>query len=491
MQLVDLCAALGLPSDPTFEGVEITGVTHNSAWVTPGTLFVALRGANVDGHTFLPQALERGAVAVLGEGLPDGAACPLPYLTVAHGREALADAAAAVAGHPSHNLGVVGVTGTDGKTTTSWIARHLLRTAGVPTGFLSTVGYELPDGVLRQFPAHFTTPEAPQVQSFLAELVEAGAQAAIVEASSHALALDRVRAVDWDVALWTNLTSEHLDFHGTVEAYFAEKRKLVERARVAVLNLDDPWTEKLRGVAPAESTNSADGDTRAEWWAEDIVAGPRGIDFTLHSPLGDAAVTLPMVGTFNVANALGALAAVGHLSGAGLPELTAGLASVTGVPGRMELVPATDIRVIVDFAHTPTALAKVLQVLRPSTEGELRVVIGSAGGRRDPHKHALLGAAAAEFADRAILSEDDSEDTPLEFLLSEMERGASESAAGRAKNWEIIPNRNEAIRRAIGEAQPGDTILLAGKGPEDVLHRNSGDVPWNEVEEARAAIALR
>ncbi|MDN5559930.1 MAG: UDP-N-acetylmuramyl-tripeptide synthetase, partial [Ruaniaceae bacterium] len=342
MQLSTFSAALGLPTGADLAGVEITGVTHNSSWVEPGALFVALRGANTDGHAYLPQALQRGAVAVMGEGMPDGVACPVPYLTVAHGREALADAAAELAGHPSRGMGVVGVTGTDGKTTTAWMTRHLLRAVGVPTGFLSTVGYELPDGELRQFPAHFTTPEAPQVQGFLAELRAAGAQAVVLEASSHALAMDRVRAVDWDVAVWTNLTSEHLDFHGSVEAYFAEKRKLVERAKHAVLNLDDPWTERLRGIAPTETTYSADGDARADWWAEAVSEGPRGIDFRLHSPLGSGPVQVPMVGTFNVANALAALAAAAHLSGANLEALVAGVASQPGVPGRMELVPAPD-----------------------------------------------------------------------------------------------------------------------------------------------------
>lgn len=546
MLLVDLCDALGLPHEPSFAGVEVTGVTHNSSWVTPGDLFVALRGANVDGHDFLPQALERGAVAVMGEGLPDGGGCSVPYITVAHGREALADSAAEVAGNPSRQIGVVGVTGTDGKTTTSWMARHLLRSVGEPTGFLSTVGYELPDGVLRQFPAHFTTPEAPQVQSFLAELVEAGAQAAVIEASSHALALDRVRAVDWDVALWTHLTSEHLDFHGTVERYFADKRKLVERAKHAVLNLDDPWSAQLRGIAPTETTYSADGDSNADWWAEGIAEGPRGIEFTLHSPLGTAQLTVPMIGTFNVANALGALAATAHLSGAALPELVAGLAALPGVPGRMEMVgrpdrprtrsgapwtsaggvvvdhdapgiapssalpspapaasspahaagqdaPASDIRVIVDFAHTPPSLEKALTTVRTTTEGKLWVLLGSAGGPRDPYKRAPLGEVASRLADWAVFTEEDHRYTPIWDILHEMERGAREGAAasGREPNWISIPDRREAIRYAIREAQPGDTVVLAGKGPEETLERDTETIDWNEVEEAREAIALR
>lgn len=493
MMLRDLCSALGYHLDPAETDVEITGVTHNSGWVEPGDLFVAVRGATADGHSFLPQALDRGAVAVMGEGLPDGVHCPIPYVTVSSGREALADAAAELAGHPSRAMRVIGVTGTDGKTTTSWIALHVLRGLGERTGFLSTIGYELPDGVLRQFQQHFTTPESPQVQELLATMRDDDAGLAIVEASSHALAMDRVRAVDWDVAIWTHLTREHLDFHGSVEAYFAEKRKLIERAPVAVLNLDDPWVEKLRGIAPREIAYSASGNSDADWWAEKVVDGLDGITAVVHSPLGTSRLELPMVGAFNVANALAALAAAAELTDAPLTELVAALSRIPGTPGRMQLVPATDLRVIVDFAHTPTALAKALQTLRGTTDGDLWVVIGSAGGKRDPGKHPLLGEAAAEFADHAVLTEDDSEDTPLPFLLSEMERGARGAAerSGRALNWTIIGDRPEAITYALTHARAGDTVLLAGKGPEDVLHRNDGDVPWNEVREAQRAIELR
>jgi len=238
MRLGDLAAALELPLDGD-PSVEVTGVTHQADWARPGDAFVAIRGARVDGHTFISQAIERGAVAVFGEGLPQGTDCPVPYVVVPAARAALADAAAELAGHPSRGLQILGVTGTDGKTTTSCLARHLLRHAGRATGLLSTIGYELPDGVLRQPPTHFTTPEAPQVQQILADEVAAGAEAVVVESSSHALALDRVRAVDFDVAVWTNLTGEHLDFHGSMEGYFADKAKLVQRAPFAVLNVDD------------------------------------------------------------------------------------------------------------------------------------------------------------------------------------------------------------------------------------------------------------
>lgn len=496
--------AAASPSDP-----EIAGVTHNSDWVRPGDAFVALRGARVDGHTFIPQAVGSGAVVVVGEGLDDDVTCPVPYVTVPHARHALADIAAELAGHPSRELAVLGVTGTDGKTTTSWMTRHLLREAGEATGLLSTVGYELPDGVLRHFPAHFTTPEAPQVQEILREMVDGGAAAVVLEASSHALALDRVRAVDWDVAIWTHLTSEHLDFHGSVEQYFADKKLLVDRARFAILNLDDPWTGQLRGVAPGEWTYSASGNANADWYATDVNEGPRGIGFHLCSPLGETDAVVPMVGAFNVDNALAALAGAaqvmtrrGERAGGDLPQqdpggvlgtLVAGLAGFRGVPGRMELVPAHDIRVIVDFAHTPPSLEKALATVRTTAQDELWVVLGSAGGPRDPGKRAPLGEVAARLADRVVFTEEDHRDTPLADILNEMERGAREgaTAAGRAPNWESIGDRREAIRRAIGAARPGATIVLAGKGPEDTMERDTETIPWNEVAEAQEAIAAR
>lgn len=488
MKLAELAAALNLAAPA--QNPEITGVTHNAAWAEAGSVFVAIRGARVDGHTFITQAAERGAVAVVGEGLPQGQHTDLPYLQVPDARAALADIAAALHAHPSRDLKVVGITGTDGKTTTSWLTRHLLRAAGLPTGLLSTAGYELPDGALKQFPAHFTTPEAPQLQGILREMVTQGAEAAVLEASSHALALHRVRGVAWDVAIWTHLSREHLDFHGSIEGYFADKRRLIEAAPFAVLNADDHWTEHLRGLAPQEVSYSAEGRV-ADWQADNIQHSAGGLCFGVRSPLGEWQAELPMIGGFNVANALAAMAAAAHL-GATAQQLQAGLASFGGVPGRMQVVRGSgnspQPRVIVDFAHTPPSLEKALQTLRPTTAGKLWVVIGSAGGNRDPLKRAPLGEVATRTADHAIFTEEDSRDTPLEDILREMERGAQE--AGRS-NFRAIGNRQEAIRYAVTHAAPADTVLLAGKGPEDTLERAGETIPWNETAEAEAALHLR
>ncbi|MBB6096622.1 UDP-N-acetylmuramoyl-L-alanyl-D-glutamate--2,6-diaminopimelate ligase [Deinobacterium chartae] len=484
MKLSDLLHAAGYAPPADLPGdLEVRGVTHNAAWAEPGFAFVAIRGARFDGHAFLDQARARGAVLAVGEG---SAHSPLPYLRVPDPRAALADLAAALEGHPSRALRVVGVTGTDGKTTTSWLTHHLLRTAGLAPGLLSTAGYRLPGGALQHFPAHFTTPEAPQVQRVLRDILEAGGRSAVLEASSHALALERVRAVDWDVAVWTHLSREHLDFHGDLEGYFAAKARLVERAPFAVLNADDPWTARLKHRPHTTYAEQAPAD----WRASAVHEGPDGLRFRVDSPAGVLEAHLPMTGRFNVQNALAAMAAAWHL-GASADQLLSGLSSFPGVPGRMQLIPgpANDTRVIVDFAHTPPALEKALLALRPTTPGRLIVVIGSAGGNRDPGKRAPLGETATRLADLAIFTEEDCRDTPIEQILGEMARGARE--AGR-DNFVLEADRERAIRRAIlEEARPGDTVLLAGKGPEETLERAHETLPWDEAALATAVLRER
>ncbi len=496
MKLADLAAAVGADLDDRtgHDGeTEVTGVSHQADWIRPGQAFVAVRGARFDGHAFVSQAVEAGAVVVVGEGMPQDRACPVPYLRVANARAALADAATALMGRPSDDLTVVGVTGTDGKTTTSCLALHLLRATGRPTGLLSTIGYELPDGVLRQPPSHFTTPEAPQVQQILRDMVRSGATAAVVESSSHALAMDRVRGVSYDVGVWTNLTGEHLDFHGTMEQYFADKARLVARAAHAVLNVDDePWFDRLVPVATEGgrglTTYSAEG-READWRATDVAEEADAITFTLTSPEGEARARLPMIGRFNVANALAAMAAV-STTGVPAADLVGALAGFGGVAGRMEMVERRpgEPRVIVDFAHTPPSLEKALETVRVTTEGRLWVVVGSAGGPRDPSKRAPLGEVATRMADHAVFTEEDHRTTPLREILEEMERGATQ--AGRS-NFVSVGDRTEAIRHAVRQAAPDDTVLLAGKGPEETMERGEELVPWAEIEEARAALEVR
>ena len=503
--------------------VEITGITHNSSWVEPGFIFVAIRGAKSDGHAFIGQALERGAVAIVGEGLSETLEQRVPYLHVENARQALADLSSILYGHPSRELKVVGITGTDGKTTTAWLTHHLLSSAGIKTGLLSTVGYKLAGDTLHHFPAHFTTPEAPEVQRLLREMVSSGCEAAVLEVSSHALALERVRGVRFEVGVFTNLTPEHLDFHGDMQSYFAEKRKLIDQSKLGLVNADNEWTAQLQ--SPEREIQSFGVEHFSTWQAQNIVQTSHGLEFEVSAngpdPSWEAATGkafLPMIGDFNVYNALAALAAsnsilyglflvekadnnfIGHMDG------LSHLSSFAGVPGRMQLVQRSDVRfqtsetkrigssesqlprVIVDFAHTPPSLGKALQALRPTTRGRLIVVLGSAGGPRDPGKRAPLGKIATQYADHAIFTEEDCRDTPLENILKEIERGAI--TAGRS-NFESIQDRRDAIFKAILEANPEDTVLLAGKGPEDTLERAGETIAWNEVEVARDALHLK
>ncbi|WP_261665059.1 Mur ligase family protein [Deinococcus sp. Marseille-Q6407] len=486
MLLSELAAALCLhPLPESGPPTEIKSVTHRAEWVTPGALFVAIRGQQHDAHMFLDEAARRGAAAVLGEGLQPGQASPLPYLRVPDARAALADAAALLNGHPSRQLpAVIGVTGTDGKTTTAWLTAALLRAGSVPTGLLSSPGYQLPDGRLEAYPAHFTTPEAPQLQGLLRQMVQAGAQAAIIETSSHALALERVRGVDWKVGIWTHLSREHLDFHGTLEAYFAEKRKLIERSPLAVLNLDDPWTKQLRGVASQELTYSASGQPGAEWRAADLREdAPGRASFAVDGPAGAFRAALPLTGTFQMGNALAAMAAA-HRYGVTAEELKAGLAHFQGPPGRMQRLPTRpgQPQVVSDSAHTPNSLEQSLRALRPLTPGRLWAVVGSAAGGRDTSKWGPMAAAASLWADRVILTEADHRETPLEEILDVM------AAAAVRHNWERIGDRAEAIASAIEQAGPEDTVLIANKGGEHFLQRGRTIFAWNDAEAALAAL---
>lgn len=462
---------------------EVRSVTHRADWVTPGALFAAIRGQHHDGHDFMDEAAQRGAAAVLGEGLPPGTLPPLPYLQVPDARAALADAAAVLSGHPSRELRVIGVTGTDGKTTTSWLTAALLRSGGLGTGLLSSPGYQLPDGQLRAYPAHFTTPEAPQLQGLLRTMADAGAQAAVIETSSHALVLERVRAVEWDAAIWTHLSREHLDFHGTVQDYFAAKRRLIERAPLAVLNLDDPWTAQLRGVAPLELTYSATGQAGADWRAAELrsEAGGRA-SFGVDGPAGRFRATLPLTGAFQMGNALAAMAAAHHF-GVGAAELQAGLRDFRGPPGRMQLLRSGpgQPRVVSDSAHTPLSLEHALRALRPLTRGQLWAVVGSAAGGRDTSKWEPMAAAASDWADRVILTEADHRETPLEQILDVM-------AAAGGSHCQCIGDRAQAIAYAVQHAGPDDTVLIANKGGEHFLQRGRTLYRWNDAEAAEAAL---
>jgi len=492
IELKDLAATvkgtIGYTPDDAKE-VIVSGVSHNSTWVQAGDIFVAIRGKAHDGHRYIPGALARGAVAVVGEGCTDAAKLPVPYVRVSHARRALANIAALLNGYPSHRLATVGVTGTKGKTTTSWLIRHLIRTAGHKTGLLSTLGYKLDDDSLHQFPAHFTTPEAPQVQATLAQMVDRGCTHAVIEASSEALAQSRLRGTQFEVAVWTNLAPEHLNFHGDMESYFGAKRILIDASAFAVLNATDPWAMRL--ADHPHVTYSSDPEVSADWLAGNIAeaggcltfdvrypagAEPAGSAPTRSDRAGSFSVQLSLIGTYNIANALAAMAAADHL-GISIDDIQRGLSTFPGVPGRMQIVQEAPVRVILDFAHTPESLWLSLTSLRATTRGRLTVVIGSAGGQRDPRKRAPMGAIATELADTAVFTEEDCRDTPIYDILNEMKRGADEACRS---NYVLMPNRREAIHWSLSHSGPGDTVVFCGKAGEITLERADEVIPWIE-----------
>ncbi|MFD0274482.1 UDP-N-acetylmuramoyl-L-alanyl-D-glutamate--2,6-diaminopimelate ligase [Kitasatospora sp. NPDC127111] len=486
--LAEIARLLGL--DPV-EGPQVTGVTHNAREVRPGDLYVAFPGANHHGASFAGQAAAAGAVALLTDraGAELAAGTGLPVLVVDRPRARMGELAAAVYGAPSERLLMLGLTGTNGKTTTSYLVEGGLRGAGRSPGVIGTVEMRVGEERIK---SERTTPEATDLHAILAVMAEHGADAVTMEVSSHALVYGRTDGVVYDVALFNNLTPEHLDFHPDMEDYFQAKARLFQpgKSRAGVANLDDAYGRRLVAEAKIPVTSfSATGAPGADWRAVDVQLGPVGSTFRVLGPDGaeaDAAVPLP--GPFNVANAL---AAITVLVTAGLPleRAVAGVAAVPGVPGRLERVDAGQPYVaVVDYAHKPDALEAVLGSLREVTKGRLHVVVGC-GGDRDPHKRGPMGAIAARLADTALLTSDNprSED-PLAILATMLTGAASVPEAERGAVL-VVPDRAEAIHLAVARAQAGDTVLVAGKGHELGQYVRDEIRPFDDREVLREAIA--
>ncbi|MQS11852.1 UDP-N-acetylmuramoyl-L-alanyl-D-glutamate--2,6-diaminopimelate ligase [Streptomyces kaniharaensis] len=487
LPLAELARRLGL--DPV-EGGAVTGVTHDSRAVRPGDVYVAFPGANHHGAAFAAQAAAAGAVALLTDpaGAELAAGTGLPLLVVDRPRARMGELAAAVYGHPSERLLMIGLTGTNGKTTTSYLVEGGLRGAGRSPGVIGTV--EMRVGTER-IKSERTTPEATDLHAILGVMAERGADAVTMEVSSHALVFGRTDGVTYDVALFNNLTPEHLDFHPDMEDYFQAKARLFQpgKSRRGVVNLDDEYGRRLAAEAKIPVTTfSAAGAPEADWRAVDVQLGPAGSTFRVLGPDGaeaDAAVPLP--GPFNVSNAL---AAIATLVAAGLPleRAVAGVAAVPGVPGRLERVDAGQPFVaVVDYAHKPDALQAVLGSLREVTKGRLHVVVGC-GGDRDPHKRGPMGAIAARLADTALLTSDNprSED-PLAILASMLTGAAAVPEAERGDVL-VVPDRAEAIRLAVARAHAGDTVLVAGKGHELGQYVRDEIRPFDDREVLRESI---
>ena len=485
-------------------GLRARGVTSDSRQVRPGFIFVAVSGTHADGHDFVAASAALGAVAAIVERPVAGAA--LTQLVVDDARRVLATAAAWWYGDPSRELGIVGITGTDGKTTTAFLATAVLEAAGISTGLITTAVAQV--GSLRTAnPEHITTPEAPQLQRILRAMAAAGNEAAVVETTSHGLALNRVAEIAYDVAIFTNLTHEHLELHGSFEAYRDAKLSLFRglgrrgpakrtaRAwpRVAIVNADDAaaplFVEAARAAGARVLTygRTATADVRAL----EMVDGARGMRIDVATPGWHGIVELRLAGSFNVHNAL-AVVALGEALGLDGDRVRAGLASVEGVPGRMERVDCGQpFGVIVDYAHSPASLEKVLGELAPMAAaggGGLIAVFGSAG-ERDVRKRPMMGRIAAEYCRVVVVANEDPRGEDAMTIIDEIAAGAEGSAEGRHDREILrIADRRAAIEAAFERARPGDVVLLAGKGHEQTIITADGPTPWDERSEAVRAL---
>jgi UDP-N-acetylmuramoyl-L-alanyl-D-glutamate--2,6-diaminopimelate ligase len=440
--------------DAAWSDVAVSGVTLDSRRVHPGDLYAALPGAHAHGAAFAAEAQAAGAVAALSDHPVDG----LPTVQVADPRAVLAAVAAETYGRPADALTMLGVTGTNGKTTVTYLLQAGLDEPGLTTGLIGTVETRLAGEVV---PSVRTTPEAPDLQALLAVARERGVDAVVMEVSSHALELHRADEIPFAAGIFTGLTQDHLDFHGSMDRYFAAKARLFEpgRCRAAVVSIDDAWgrrlVEQLRQPLVTYAVDSADAD----WSAVDVDGDARGSRFRALGPAGeDVRVRVPMPGSFNVANALGALAALVAV-GVAVEVAAAGISSATGVPGRFERVEAGQpYAALVDYAHTPDAVERALAALRPLTPGRLVIALG-AGGDRDPGKRPHMGRAAVEGADLVVFTSDNprSED-PMAILAAMTD--------GLRGQYVVEPDRRAGIACAAAGLGVGDTLLVAGKGHE-------------------------
>ncbi|HEX7735937.1 MAG TPA: UDP-N-acetylmuramoyl-L-alanyl-D-glutamate--2,6-diaminopimelate ligase [Ktedonobacteraceae bacterium] len=476
--------------------MEITSLAYDSRQVQPGGLFLAVPGEHTDGRRFLMDAAQRGAQAALG---PDDAGeTPLPYIEVANIRAALADLACVFYGQPAQDLCTIGVTGTDGKTTTSNLISTILDAAGKRNGLMTTANFKI-SGQEWQNSTRQSTLEALDIQQFLRRLLDAGATHAVIESTSHGLELQRVRGCAFDIGVVTNITHEHLDFHKTLENYRRAKARLFEMldptrdkglgvAPVAILNQDDVSYEVLKPYCRVPIL-SYGIDTPASVRAVDLRLGASASRFRVLLPDGEVEIVTRLVGRFNVSNCLAAITTAYSL-GISPALIAETLATVQGVTGRMERIDeGQPFTVIVDYAHTPDSLEKVLSILRPLTNGKLMAVFGSAG-ERDRQKRPIMGKIAAQLTDFFVITDEDPREEDREHILQEIAAGARSLGKNEGSDFLCISDRREAIAAAFARAGEGDTVLLAGKGHEQSIIIGTTKMPWDDRRVAREQLAL-
>jgi len=471
----------------------VTGVNADTRRLQPGEIFVALPGNHVDGARFVRDAVRLGAAAIVTQS-SDHVDSTVPLVRVSDARTALSRLAATYWNNPSRELRVVGITGTDGKTTTTFLTAAVLEGGGHSTGYVSTVDLKIGRRRLSN-PDRTTTPQPPELHRRLREMVDAGNTHAVVESSSHGLRLSRLNDVAYDVAVMTNVTSEHLELHGTVEQYRLDKARLFTMLgrsydkgveRVGVVNADDPSADLfLRATAGPTLTYGT--YRHADVVAQDIRQTPEGIRFKVRHQQAREEVLLPLLGAYNVYNALAA-ACVGIWKGIPLPSVLRALEGFTGVPGRMQRIDVGQpFGVVVDYAHTADALEKALRTLRPATGGKLIVVFGSAG-ERDRAKRPALGAVAQAWADYTILTNEDPRGEDELAILREIAAGAEREGGLECRDFALVADRQEAIHAAFERSEAGDIVLLAGKGHETSIELADRSLPWSDADAARVAL---
>jgi len=490
----------GLPegTDPTSLPA-IRRVQHDSRAVEAGDLFVCIPGERADGHDFAQQAVEAGAVALVASAdrVADLGGLGVPVVGVRDPRAAMASIAAAHEGYPGRELTVIGITGTDGKSTTAFLTVAALEAAGLQVGLLSTIETRI-RGEVVPMAARLTTQEAPVVQRLLGDMVEAGCTHAIVEATSHGLALHRLDECTFDVGVFTNLSPDHLDFHGTFEEYRKTKGMLFEMLndqphgapqRTAVLNADDQSWQYFAGRTRARVVTYGIENDSSDVQTDDLMEWSDGSTFTLTAGDDSIEASVRLPGRFNVSNATAAITA-GAALGLEIEALAAGVAACRGVPGRMEPISGAPFDVIVDYAHTPKAMRLVLETLRLVVRGRLIVLFGCAG-ERSPDRRSGLGSVAAELADYTVLTEEDPRSEPSEAIIAEIAIAMTAGGAVEGEQFERVLDRREAIDRALALAEAGDLVLIAGKGHERSIERADGAQSWDDREVTREQISQR
>jgi UDP-N-acetylmuramoyl-L-alanyl-D-glutamate--2,6-diaminopimelate ligase len=465
MKLRDLIAGCNIRSAAGDLDIEIAGLAYDSRKVSSGYLFVAVRGMQTDGNRFVPQAIARGAVAVVSSS-PPTESIAMPWVQVYDERDALAALAATFHHHPSQLLHLIGITGTNGKTTTTYIVESILKAAGHPAALMGTIEYRGPGF---EFAAERTTPEASDLQELFRRVADAGWKHAVMEVSSHSIELKGVCGLRFDVAVFTNLSRDHLDFHGDMRSYFEQKKKLFQGLdgvipRVMVLNYDDPHYNELTSIDPSRVISYGMES------AADICPLRYRFDWgeteaTYKTPMGNMDIRSSLVGKPNLYN-LGAAIGVAAALNISPKAMVDGIRSLAGVPGRFELIQqGQPFRVIVDYAHTDDALAKVLGAAREFTAGKLIVVFGC-GGDRDRTKRPLMGSVAARNSDYAVITSDNPRSEDPAAIIAEVEKGFQNESSVRGSQYDICIDRREAIRLAMSRAAEGDTVIIAGKGHE-------------------------